>query len=269
MAEEQPAGDLAVGGHDRDGQVAADRQVTLGHAVVGVVVAVARVDEDVVEADDPLAAERRGEDLGVARHREAFEGAALDAGERVEHVGLAGVGGDVVEEGAELGGGEGARGVGGELDDLLQLEPSGDRAAHALQRLGALLLAQQSPSRLLGLEAGEVLAVEQLQRLDRVRGHLGELDQDRLVVGGERSRLVPELDHAEARPVTRDQRRDQARAVRRAVRAAPRRAVARTDHVARRLGDDRQHVLVRRRRGHGARGVGQRAERVTHCAGSY
>ena len=147
VAEEQPAGDLALGGHDRHREVAADRQVALRHAVVRRAVAVAGVGEHVVEAHDPLAVEGRGEDLRVARHREALEGRAVDARERVEHVRLARVRDDVVEEGAEGRGGELARGVGGQLDDLAQLEPPGDRAAHAVQRLRALLLAQQPPAR--------------------------------------------------------------------------------------------------------------------------
>ena len=90
---------------------------------------------------------------------------------------------DVVEERAELRGGQLARGVGGELDDLLQLEPARDRLPDALQRLRALLLAQQPAAGLLGLDARRVLAREQLERLDRVRRHLRELDDDRLVVG--------------------------------------------------------------------------------------
>ena len=73
MAEEQAAGDLAVGRDHRHGEVGADGQMALGHAVVGRAVAVARVGEHVVEPDDPLARERRGEDGRVARHREPLE----------------------------------------------------------------------------------------------------------------------------------------------------------------------------------------------------
>ena len=240
VAEEQPARDLAVARDHRHREVAADRQVALRHAVVRLVVAVARVGEHVIEPDDALAVERGGEDRRVARHREPLERAPLDAGERVEHVGLAGVGDHVVEEGAERRGGQLAGGVGGELDDLLEFEPAGDRAADALQRLRALLLEQQPAAGLLGLDARGVLAVEQFERLDRVRRHLRQLGDDRLVVGRELTVLVPELEQAEAGAVARDERRDQPRALRGAVGPAAGDPVARADHVARRLGDDRR-----------------------------
>ena len=167
---------------DRHREVAADGQVALGHAVVGRAVAVARVREDVVEPDDPLAVERGGEDVRVARHREALERAAVHARERVEHVRLAGVGDHVVEEGAELRGGELARGVGGELDDLVQLQPARDRLP---TRCSASARCFSRSSRRPVSSASTRAAcsrVEQLERLDRVRRHLRELDDDRLVV---------------------------------------------------------------------------------------
>ena len=264
----RPPATSPLGRDDRNGEVAADRQMTLGHAVVGRAVAVAGVGEDVVEADDALALEGGREDLRVARHREALERAAVDAGQRVEHVRLAGVGDHVVEEGAELRRGELAGGVGGELDDLLQVQTPGDRRADPLQRLGALLLEQQPAAGLLGLEARRVLAREQLERLDRVGRHLRELDHDRLVGSRELAVLVPELDQPEARPVAGDQRRDQPRTVRCAVGLAPRDAVARADHVPRGVRDDLQHVVVGGRRRHRPGGVGERSERVAHPAGS-
>ena len=202
---------------------------------------------------------------GIGKRSNAL---ALDAGERVEHVRLARVGDHVVEERAELRRGELAGGVGGELDDLLQLQAAGDRAADALQRLGALLLAQQPPAGLLGLHARLVLAREQLERLDRVGRHLCELDHDRLVLGRELAVLVPQLDQPEARAVAGDQRGGQARSGRRAVGVAPGDAVARPDHVAGGSGDDLEHGLVGGRRGHRPGGVGERSERVAHRAGS-
>jgi hypothetical protein len=60
---------------------------------------------------------------------------------------------------------------------------------------------------LLGFDARGVLAREQLERLDRVGGHLGELDDDRLVVGRELRVLVSPLDQPEARPVAGDRPR--------------------------------------------------------------
>ena len=241
--------------------------MALGHPVVGRAVAVARVGQHVVEPDDPLAVERGGEDRGVARHREALERAPLDAGERVEHVRLAGVGDHVVEERAERRGRQLARGIGGELDDLLQLEPARDRASHALQRFRALLLEQQPAAGLLGLDPRRVLAVEQLERLDRVRRHLRQLDDDRLVVGGELAVLVPQLDQAEARAVARDQRRDEPGPGRRPVGPAAGDAVARADHVPRGVGDDLEDVVDGGGRRHRAGGIGERAQRVAHGRG--
>ena len=60
------------------------------------------------------------EDRGVARHREPLERLARHAGQRVEHVRLAGVVEHVVEEGAELRADELGRLVGDVLHDVLE-----------------------------------------------------------------------------------------------------------------------------------------------------
>ena len=214
VAEEQAAGDLAVGGHDRHREVAADRQVALRHAVVGRAVAVARVGEHVVEADDPLAVERRREDRpccaasGSARTRCARRRRACRACTprrrrrsrcRRRRRTAAGVSSR-------------AASVASWTISCSSSRP-GDRAADALQRLRALLLAQQPAAGLLGLEARGVLASQQLERLDRVRRHLRELDRRsprRRRVNSpclSQSSIMPE-----ARAVAGDERRDQPRA---------------------------------------------------------
>ena len=102
-AEEQAAEDVAPHAPHRHGQIAAHRQVPRRHAVKRRVLAEARVGRDVVEPDGRLAVERRREDRGGARMRERREGLLGRARQRVEHVGVAGLGvAHVVEERAEL-----------------------------------------------------------------------------------------------------------------------------------------------------------------------
>jgi hypothetical protein len=108
------------------------------------------------------------------------------------------------------------------------------------------------------------LSSSRLQRLDRVRRHLRQLGDDRLVVGRELAGLVPQLDQAEAGAVAGDQRRDQARSGRRAVGPTAGDPMARADHVARGVDDDRQHVVDGGGRGHRACGIGERAEGIAH-----
>ena len=73
VAEEQPADDLAIAANDGDSQVAADGQVTVGHAVVWRVVPISRVGGDVVEPDGRLAVERGREHVSGAGQRELVE----------------------------------------------------------------------------------------------------------------------------------------------------------------------------------------------------
>ena len=81
---------------------------------------------------------------------EPGERLARRAGERVEHIGLAGVVDHVVEEGAELRARELGRGVGDRLHGRLEVELGGERLADAVQRLErARLLAQRSLARTL------------------------------------------------------------------------------------------------------------------------
>ena len=85
------------------------------------------------------------EHRGVARHREAREGLARHAGERVERVALAGLVDHVVEERAEGGAGQLGRGVG----DACTARSRSSSAAIVLPRRlsaveGVRLLAQRA-----------------------------------------------------------------------------------------------------------------------------
>ena len=148
MAEEEAAEHLAPARHHRNREVAPDRQVAGGHAVMRRILPVARILRHVVEADDALARERRREHLGVPRHRELAELLARHAGDGVEGVVLAACVDHVVEERPELG----ARDLGGRLGRRLdqpgQVELGGEGGAGPQQDLGlvagqALLAVQQ------------------------------------------------------------------------------------------------------------------------------
>ncbi len=74
MSEEQSTDDLAAARRDRNGQIAADRQMAFRHPLSGRIVAVAGILRDIAGPDDPLATECRREDLRVARHRKFRKG---------------------------------------------------------------------------------------------------------------------------------------------------------------------------------------------------
>jgi hypothetical protein len=78
MTEEQAAEDLAAPAHDGGGEVARDRQVAGGHAVMRRALAVSRVLLDVVDAHHALARERRTEERvlrGIPNFSKASRGA--------------------------------------------------------------------------------------------------------------------------------------------------------------------------------------------------
>ena len=106
MAVEEASEDFVRLRFDGDGEIAADREVALGHSAIWGVVAVAGVLGDVIRADDSFAFEGGAEDLGVARHGIGGEAFAVDAGEGVEGVDFAGRVDVVVEERAEFGSAE-------------------------------------------------------------------------------------------------------------------------------------------------------------------
>ena len=123
-----------------------------------------------VAAHDALAAERRPEDAGIARHGELGEGLPRHPREGVEHVRLLVLRDDVVEEGAELGVEGGRRLVGERLHQPLAVQLRGQDAAdpvHHRQLLVVLPLARQRPPQLLlgvpavgDVDAGADVALE-------------------------------------------------------------------------------------------------------------
>ena len=135
VAEKQASDDLAGSPSNRHREIAYDRQVPLGHAVVRVVLAVTRVLCDVIGSHDSFTAEGRREDLRVARHREVFERRARHAGDGVEHVALAGRVDDIVEERSEVGACQLDTRVGDHLNHTLEVQLTGNRGAGAVQRL--------------------------------------------------------------------------------------------------------------------------------------
>ena len=138
MAEEQAAVHLAVARDDRHGEIAAHRQMALGHAVIRRGLAVVRMGQHVVDPHGAFAAERRAEQRRRTRHREVRERLARRARQRVQHervaVGLL----DVVEERAELRAGQLDRRVGDCLHHALQVEVARQRHAGPVQDLPLL-----------------------------------------------------------------------------------------------------------------------------------
>ena len=127
VSEEQSTQHLAGPRAHRHGQIAADRQMSCRHAMIGRRLAVARILRDVVGEDDRGTAERRLEDRGVARHRELRKGLACHTGQRIERVALPALVDHVVEERAELCARHGHAGVGDRLHQALVIEIARDR----------------------------------------------------------------------------------------------------------------------------------------------
>src|SRR5262245_50422330 len=102
MPEKETADHLAAACDDRDGEIAAHRQVPLGLAVVWGPLAVARVLEDVVGANDRRTVKGRTEQRRRTRMAELRERLTRRTRERVEreHIALRITHG--VEEGTEL-----------------------------------------------------------------------------------------------------------------------------------------------------------------------
>ena len=140
VAEEQSAEHGAVDALDRNGEVTLHRQMPGRHAVERLVLPVARILGDVVQAHDALATEGRRKHPGRARMRKMRERLPWRTRQRVEHVRVAGVLiAHVVEERAELGVGELGGGVGHLLDDRFAIERRRDDSADLAQllRVGA------------------------------------------------------------------------------------------------------------------------------------
>ena len=139
MAEEQAAQHTTIARHDRQGEIAAHRQMPVGHALARRVAAIALVTGNVVGAHDAQPLERRREDRGVARHREAVKGLARHAGQGVQAIAFAIGIDDIVEEGAEGRARQFDPGVGDELHQTLQIMLLRQRRADAVERFDRAL----------------------------------------------------------------------------------------------------------------------------------
>ena len=133
MPEEKAANHLTRAGCDRHSEIAPHRQMSFRHAVVGFVLPVARIFEDVIGADDAGPFESRLEHGRIAGHRKFVEVLPRHAREGVEHVALALVVDDVVEESAELSFHDLSAGVGGDLHDLVHVKFGRERSTGAVQ----------------------------------------------------------------------------------------------------------------------------------------
>mmetsp|Transcript_3394 Transcript_3394/g.5925 ORF Transcript_3394/g.5925 Transcript_3394/m.5925 type:complete len:243 (-) Transcript_3394:683-1411(-) len=122
----------------------------LWHTVVGCILRIACVRGDVVRPHDAVSGKSRRENLGVAWHRKVAERRSVHARQGIEHVALARLVGDVVEERAELRTREFDARIGHHLDQGFLIQFSGDAGASAVQGLEMPPLIIQ---RLLGLIA--------------------------------------------------------------------------------------------------------------------
>src|SRR5262249_40363667 len=114
---------------DRNGKIAAYRQMPLGLTIVWRTLAVARIFHDVVGSNDTFAGERRREHLRIARHRETRKRLLRHTRQRVEHVALARIVDDVIEERAELRARQLSRRIGHDLDGFFEVQFGGDLGA--------------------------------------------------------------------------------------------------------------------------------------------
>ena len=193
VSQQQHALDPAVLADDGDGEVAAEREVAVGQSREQRVELVPRVLENVVGADDLRPEERRVRAGGGPRDGERVEQRLVDARENEERgrlvVAVAGVG----EERAELCAGDLDGGVGGELDERLELELGAQQPGHPVQGLDDLGLAAQphvlpaqladgvlEPPGLVG--GGPLVDLQQLlERAESRHRHLDAVDHAQLL----------------------------------------------------------------------------------------
>lgn len=105
------------------------------HPVIGGVLAVTRIGEDVIRSYRAGSLERRVEDSRVARHGEFLERGARGTGQGVERVSLAVVTQHIVEKGPERCVSEIDAGIGHQLDELFQIALGGDRDSYFVEDL--------------------------------------------------------------------------------------------------------------------------------------
>ena len=121
--------------HDRHREIAAHRQMALGHAMIGRALAVARIARISSERTGPRPAEGRLEDRGVARHREISRTPRAARRKACRAYRLRRLLDDVVKEGAELRAAQLDAGVGDHLDKPLEIKFGRDGDAGAIEHL--------------------------------------------------------------------------------------------------------------------------------------
>src|ERR1700722_503234 len=133
--------------------------MSFGHAVIRIVLSITRVFEDIIGADEASPLKGRLEHGRIAWHGKFIEALPRHAGEGIEHVALALIVEDVVEESAELGVHDLSAGVSGNLHDLVYIKLGGQRSAHAVKYVE---LARFSPDRKLRcVLLGDVVALHE------------------------------------------------------------------------------------------------------------
>src|SRR4051812_10847220 len=127
----------------RHSEIAADRKVSLGLAIVRSIFPIARVGRNVIRPDDSFAIKRRRKHGGIARHGKLRERFARHARKRVEHVRLALLVNDVIEESPKLRPGSLGGGVGHGLHNAFEIEFTGNDGTRLEKSLEQCLLFMQ------------------------------------------------------------------------------------------------------------------------------
>jgi hypothetical protein len=133
VAEKQAPEHFAGARDDRDGKIASDRRMALGHPSMRAGLAIARVQRDVVGPHHALAPKGRVEHGGHARHPQALERRARNSRERVKPVAVAVLVDGVVKERTELRAGQLGRGLGDGLHQPVQVEFGREQRSHPVQ----------------------------------------------------------------------------------------------------------------------------------------
>jgi hypothetical protein len=126
MSEKQSANNLTGAGFDRRREVAAHRQMARWHSAMGCVFSIARISENISDADNAFTAKGRSKHRGVSRHGKVCERVPGDAREGVQSVSLPVIIHRVVEKRTELRAGNLTRRVGYLLHNFFHV-PLGDQ----------------------------------------------------------------------------------------------------------------------------------------------
>jgi len=121
VAKEKTADDLSVARNHRDCEITSHRQMSFRHSLAWRVLAVAGILRDIRRPNNTRSAKRWCEYLGIARHWKLRKRIDRRTGKRVEHVALAGIVDDVVEESPEFGARKLDTRIGDYLNQALQI----------------------------------------------------------------------------------------------------------------------------------------------------